>query len=114
VTNLPSLSPMELEVRRIRELSMSGRYHEALTAAQALAATGPKNRDVLYLIAANQRSLNQTKEALDTLVAVSQTNPETANNHLLVSIARAFGVAIDSFGSQLNDADKTGPLAGLT
>jgi hypothetical protein len=38
----------------------------------------------------------------------------TANNHLLVSIARAFGVAIDSFGSQMNDADKTGPLAGLT
>jgi len=38
----------------------------------------------------------------------------TANNHLLVSIARAFGVAIDSFGSQLNDADKTGPLSGLT
>lgn len=38
----------------------------------------------------------------------------TANNHLLVSIARAFGVAIDTFGSQPNDADKTGPLAGLT
>jgi hypothetical protein len=38
----------------------------------------------------------------------------TANNHLLVSIARAFGVAIDSFGTQLNDADKNGPLAGLT
>ena len=38
----------------------------------------------------------------------------TANNHLLVSIARAFGVAIDSFGSQPNAADKNGPLAGLT
>ena len=38
----------------------------------------------------------------------------TANNHLLVSIARAFGVAIDSFGTQPNAADKNGPLAGLT
>lgn len=38
----------------------------------------------------------------------------TANNHLLVSIARAFGVAIDSFGTQPNAADKNGPLAGLS
>ncbi len=37
----------------------------------------------------------------------------TANNHLLVSIARAFGVGIDSFGTQPNVADKTGPLPGL-
>jgi hypothetical protein len=37
----------------------------------------------------------------------------TANNHLLVSIAQAFGVAIDSFGTQPSAADKTGPLAGL-
>lgn len=37
-----------------------------------------------------------------------------ANNHLLVSIAHAFGVEIDSFGTQPNPADKTGPLAGLS
>jgi len=37
----------------------------------------------------------------------------TANNHLLVSIARAFGVTIDSFGTQPNGADKNGPLTGL-
>jgi hypothetical protein len=37
----------------------------------------------------------------------------TANNHLLVSIARAFGVEIDSFGAQPNTVDKNGPLAGL-
>jgi hypothetical protein len=37
----------------------------------------------------------------------------TANNHLLVSIARAFGVGIDSFGTQPNAADRSGPLAGL-
>jgi len=32
---------------------------------------------------------------------------------LLVSIAQAFGVAIDSFGTQPNAADAKGPLAGL-
>ena len=37
----------------------------------------------------------------------------TANNHLLVSIARAFGVPIDSFGSQPAAADRSGPLDGL-
>jgi hypothetical protein len=37
----------------------------------------------------------------------------TANNHLLVSVARAFGVAVDSFGTQPNAADRNGPLAGL-
>jgi hypothetical protein len=37
-----------------------------------------------------------------------------ANNHLLISIAQAFGVAVDSFGSTANSAFKTGALAGLT
>jgi hypothetical protein len=37
----------------------------------------------------------------------------TANNHLLVSIAQAFGAAIDSFGTQPNAADRSGPLPGL-
>jgi hypothetical protein len=37
----------------------------------------------------------------------------TANNHLLVSIAQAFGVAIDSFGSQPDPADRSGALAGV-
>jgi hypothetical protein len=38
----------------------------------------------------------------------------TASNHLLVSIAEAFGAPIDSFGKQPNVADTTGPLPGLT
>ena len=37
-----------------------------------------------------------------------------ANNHLLVSIAQAFGVNVNSFGSIANSAFTTGPLAGLT
>lgn len=38
----------------------------------------------------------------------------TTNSHLLVSIAQAFGVAIDSFGNQADPALITGTLPGLT
>jgi hypothetical protein len=37
----------------------------------------------------------------------------TANNHLLVSIAQAFGVNVDTFGTQPNSKDCTGALSGL-
>jgi hypothetical protein len=37
-----------------------------------------------------------------------------ANNHLLVSIAQAFGVDVNSFGKGSDPAFTTGPLAGLT
>jgi len=37
-----------------------------------------------------------------------------ANNHLLVSIAQAFGVQVNSFGKGSDPAFTTGPLAGLT
>jgi hypothetical protein len=35
------------------------------------------------------------------------------NNHLLVSIAGMFGVAVNTFGTQPNKSDYTGPLPGL-
>jgi tetratricopeptide (TPR) repeat protein len=59
-------SPIELAVGRIRELSKGGRHSEALAAAEVLAAAAPQNRDVLYLIAANQRCLNRIPDALAT------------------------------------------------
>ena len=68
-------SPIELEVGRIRELSKGGRHPEALAAAEALAARSPQNRDVLYLIAANQRCLNRIHEALETLQSLEQQHP---------------------------------------
>lgn len=37
----------------------------------------------------------------------------TANNHLLVSIAQAFGVQMESFGGQIEMQHSTGPLDGL-
>jgi hypothetical protein len=36
-----------------------------------------------------------------------------SNNHLLVSIANMFGVEVNSFGTQPNTSDVTGPLPGL-
>jgi len=75
---MPSATPsstIELEVGRIRELSKEGRHGEALAAAEALAARDPQNRDVLYLIAANQRCLNRIHEALATSQRLEQRHP---------------------------------------
>ena len=68
-------SPIEFEVGRIRELSKGGRHSEALAAAEAVAARAPQDRDVLYLIAANQRCLNRIHEALATLQRLEQQHP---------------------------------------
>jgi len=67
--------PFELEIARIRELSESQRHSEALAAAEALAVEAPENRDVLYLIAANQRCLHRTSETLQTLQRLEQQEP---------------------------------------
>jgi tetratricopeptide (TPR) repeat protein len=73
--NPSASSPIELEVGRIRELSKGGRHSEALAGAEVLAAAAPQNRNVLYLIAANQRCLNRTHEALATLERLEQQHP---------------------------------------
>jgi len=70
-----SSSPVDPEVARIRELSRSGRHGEALSEAEMLAAEAPRNRDVLYLIAANLRCLNRIVEALSTLRGLEQQHP---------------------------------------
>src|SRR5215831_10401811 len=69
-------SPVELQVIRVRELSKSGRHSEALAAAQALSLEAPRNRDVLYLIAANQRCVDQTVDALNSLERLEQLYPQ--------------------------------------
>jgi tetratricopeptide (TPR) repeat protein len=72
---LSASSPIELEVGRLRELSKGGRHRDALAAAEELATAAPKNRDVLYLIAANQRCLHRIPEALATLRRLEQQHP---------------------------------------
>jgi len=54
-------------VLRIRELGKAQRYGEALAAAERLATTFPAHRDVLYLVAANQRCLRRIPQALVSL-----------------------------------------------
>jgi tetratricopeptide (TPR) repeat protein len=71
----PIPSPVELEVRRVRELLKSHRYAEGLGAAEALAVEVPENRDVLYLIAMSQRYLGKLPEALATLERLEQEHP---------------------------------------
>ena len=60
-------SAVELEVQRTRELLKERRFAAALRATDALLATVPENRDVLYLRAVAQRHLGDTAAALATL-----------------------------------------------
>jgi tetratricopeptide (TPR) repeat protein len=103
-------SPVELEVRRLRELAKIGRYAEALGAAEALGVQVPENRDVLYLIALNQRYLNRIPEALATLERLEQLHPKFSRlyqerGHCYVALRDA-PRAIDAFlrGVNINPA----------
>jgi tetratricopeptide (TPR) repeat protein len=106
----PVPSPVELEVRRVRELLKSRQYAESLRAAEALAAQVPENRDVLYLIAMSQRYLNKIPEALATLERLEQHHPAYSRlyqerGHCCVAMKDA-PRAIDAFlrGVNLNPA----------
>jgi hypothetical protein len=68
-------STIEFEVGRIRSLSKDRQHREALDAVEALAVAVPENRDVLYLIAANQRCLGRIPEALLTLQLLERHHP---------------------------------------
>jgi tetratricopeptide (TPR) repeat protein len=74
-------SPIEQQIGRIRELSTLRRHREALAVAEALALEEAGNRDVLYLMAANQRCLNQPTDALATLERLEQTYPNFSLLH---------------------------------
>jgi tetratricopeptide (TPR) repeat protein len=69
------LSPVETEVRRIRELLERGQFAAALTAAQALELTVPENRDVLYMAAVALRNLARIPEALASLERLQACHP---------------------------------------
>jgi tetratricopeptide (TPR) repeat protein len=101
-----AFSPIELEVSRVRELSKSGRHSEALAAAETLVAQAPRNRDLLYLIAANQRCLNRIPEALETLQRLEQEHPRFSllyqeRGHCYTSLRDA-PRAIDAFLRAVN------------
>jgi tetratricopeptide (TPR) repeat protein len=106
-------SPVELEVGRIRALGKGGRHREALTAAETLDAAVPSNRDVLYLIAVNQRCLNLIYEALETLQRLEQRAPRFSLLHqergYCYTTLRDAPRAIDAFlrGVDINPAQAT-------
>src|SRR5215469_7964066 len=66
---------VEREVQRIRELLKQGQLAPALRAAEALLATVPENRDVLYLRAVAQRLTGDIPAALETLAELERLYP---------------------------------------
>jgi len=75
MSDASTTSQIEVELGRIRELSKILRHAEALAAAEVLAVEAPQNRDVLYLIAVNQRCRHRIHEALETLERLEQQHP---------------------------------------
>jgi tetratricopeptide (TPR) repeat protein len=102
----PLPSPVELEVRRARELLKSRDYAGALRAAEALAVNVPENRDVLYLIAVSRRFLGKIPEALAALERLEQLHPKFSRlyqerGHCYVTLREA-PQAIDAFLTAVN------------
>jgi tetratricopeptide (TPR) repeat protein len=71
----PAKTAVELEVHRIREQFKNRRFEESLEAAELLATEVPENRDVLHLIAMNQRYLGRIEAALATLRRLEHHHP---------------------------------------
>src|ERR1700683_3274974 len=80
---LPAYSPsaVELEIRRLRELTKARHYSEALGALDPLLSQLPENRDALYLQAMNLRFLSRFNEALGVLERLQQLHPRYSRLH---------------------------------
>jgi len=76
-STLPPSAPtnVEGEVERIRGLLREHRFEAAVSAAAALRAFYPENRDVLYLLALGYRHSRQIGNALATLVEMERHHP---------------------------------------
>jgi tetratricopeptide (TPR) repeat protein len=102
----PATSAVETEVLRIRELLERNQFAAALSAAQALAAALPENRDVLYMMAVSLRYLNRIAEALATLERLERHHPNFSRlfqerGHCHVALRDASG-AVDAFLKAVN------------
>ncbi len=101
---------VELEVRRIQALVRERRFRDSLEAANALLASVPGNRDVLYLRALSQRMLGDIPAALTTLADLESRHPRFSRIHqergqCYVALKQA-PQAIDAFlrGVRMNPA----------
>jgi len=106
VPTFPAASPVEAEVLRIRELLERNQFAAAQSAAEALAATVPENRDVLYMIAVSQRYLKRIPEALAALEKLEKFHPNFSRlfqerGHCYVALRDA-PRAIDAFLKAVN------------
>jgi tetratricopeptide (TPR) repeat protein len=108
--SISTASPVETEVRRIRELLESRRLREAQAAAAALSVRVPENRDVLYMLAVSQRFQNDVPGALATLELLERHHPTFSRlyqerGHCYVALKDA-PRAIDAFlrGVNINPA----------
>jgi tetratricopeptide (TPR) repeat protein len=99
-------SSVEIGIGRVRELSRGGRHGEAVAAAEVLEAQEPRNRDVLYLIAANLRCLNRILEALEVSQRLEEHHPRFSlmyqeRGHCYATL-RDVRRAIDAFEQAVN------------
>ncbi|HEY7887306.1 MAG TPA: sulfotransferase [Steroidobacteraceae bacterium] len=97
---------VEREVQRIRELLRLRQAAPALRATEALLATVPENRDVLYLRAVAQRLSGDIPAGLDTLAALERLYPRFSGlyqerGHCYVARRQA-PEAIDAFLRAVN------------
>ena len=97
---------VEHEVQRIRELLRERQLAPALRATEALLATVPENRDVLYLRAVAQRLSGDTPAALGTLAELERLHPRFSGlyqerGHCHVALRQA-PEAIDAFLRAVN------------
>src|SRR5450631_750764 len=102
----PPTSPVEAEVRRIRELLERSEFAAALSAAEKLLAQVPENRDVLYMLAVSQRYLERIPDALATLARFEKLHPDYSRlfqerGHCYVTL-RSAAPAIKTFLRAVN------------
>src|SRR5450759_878448 len=102
----PTTSPVEAEVRRIRELLERSEFAAALSAAEKLLAQVPENRDVLYMLAVIQRYLQLTPDALATFARFEKLHPDYSRlyqerGHCYVAL-RSADPAIEAFLHAVN------------
>src|SRR5215469_12319011 len=74
-------TPIERELRRLRDGQKTGRHEDALNGAQALLETLPENRDLLLIAASSLRHLNRIPEALSVLDRLEALQPRFSQLH---------------------------------
>jgi len=99
-------SAVEVEVRRTRALLKERHFAQALRATDALLATVPENRDVLYLRAVAQRHIGDISAALATLASLEELHPRFSGlyqerGHCYVALRQA-PAAIEAFLRAVN------------